>query len=309
MVPIISLAFLDPPLHIRSPGTAAEVRWAAGSTPSIYRCSLVPLPRTSGLRTVQVRRLMVLNIHVNALALAYLSAALSTANPSYAQGQSAIERPQNFETRAELEAQAKTAEASHHRSEAWLIHYRLDRGDFQEGDRIVVKVTRGSTGVSDTLLVRAGKQLQLRQMGEVSLNGVLRSELVPRLSAHIATYLRDPDVQATQLVRVGILGNVGRPGFYYAPADIPLADVLMAAGGPSPTADLNKVLIRRDGDVIVDESNTRTALTNGMSMDFLHMRAGDEISVGQQRQIPWGMIMSGTSAVLGLVIAYTQLHR
>lgn len=252
---------------------------------------------------------MRLKTRLSAIALGYLSAALSAASPSYAQGPGAIERPQNFETRAELEAQAITAEASHNKSEAWLIHYRLDRGDFHEGDRIVLKVTRGSAGFSDTLLVRGGKRLQLPQMGEVSLDGVLRSELVPRLSAHMANYLRDPEVQATQLVRVGILGNVGRPGFYYAPADIPLADVLMAAGGPNPVADLNKVLIRRDGEVIIDENNTRTALSSGMSMDFLHMQAGDEISVGRQKQVNWGMIMSGTSAALGLVFAYTRLHR
>jgi hypothetical protein len=213
----------------------------------------------------------------------------------------------NFETRAELEAQVKTAEAKGDKSEAWLIHYRLDHGDFREGDRIVVKV-QGAGGFSDTLVVRSGKRLQMPQMADLSLDGVLRSELTSRLTAYIGKYLRDPIVQANPLVRVGILGSVARPGYYYAAADLPLGDVLMLAGGPTPDADVAKVSVRREREIIIDEDNTRTALTEGMSMDMLHLQAGDEISVGQQRHFNWGVIVPTVTGILGLLVAFTQIH-
>jgi protein involved in polysaccharide export with SLBB domain len=223
-------------------------------------------------------------------------------------GQSLVaQERQQFESRAELEAQAKAAQAHPETHEAFLIGWRLEHGDFHDGDRIVIKVLRGSAGFSDTLLVRSGKKVTLPQMGEFSLEGVLRSELVPMLTAQMAKFLRDPAVDAVQLTRIGILGSVGRPGFYYVPADIPLPDILMAAGGPNPIADLDKVKILRDGDKIIDEENSRRALTAGMSMDMLHMQAGDEISVGQRRQTNWPLVVSLTSAAIGLL--FTFVHR
>src|SRR5688572_12189550 len=163
------------------------------------------------------------------LVIAALSVCLVTSSPSSAQSALA---DRSFETRVELVEQAKTAEAQGDQGKASLIRYRLDHGDFREGDRIVVTVP-GTGGFSDTLVVRSGKRLQLPQMADLSLDGVLRSELTPQLSTYIAKYLRDPLVRANPLVRVGVLGSVTRPGYYYVAADSPLSDLLMSAGGPT----------------------------------------------------------------------------
>src|SRR5215831_5105971 len=45
-----------------------------------------------------------------------------------------------FESRAEIEAQAKAAESQHRPNEAWLLRQRLQKGDFQDGDRIVIEL-------------------------------------------------------------------------------------------------------------------------------------------------------------------------
>lgn len=246
--------------------------------------------------------------HSFSFAVGIFSASIIMATPCMAQSSIVPEQERhNFETRAELESQVRAAETRGSKQEAGLIHYRLDHGDFHEGDRIVVKV-QGTAGFSDTLTVRSGKRLEIPQMADLSLDGVLRSELGPRVTTYVARYLRDPIVQTTPLVRVGILGSVARPGFFYVPADLPLSDVLMTAGGPTPNADLDKMSVRREGQVIIDESNTRAALAAGMSMDMLHMGAGDEISVGEQRHISWTTIIPTVSGLLALVIALTQIH-
>jgi hypothetical protein len=246
---------------------------------------------------------MLLKLRLQAFAIGCLSAALSTGGPAIAQS-SAVESRQNFETRAQLETQAKAAEAKGQKSDAWLMRYRLEHGDFQNGDRIAVRIIRGAAAFTDTLVLRNGKKLQLPQLGDISLEGVLRSELEPKLTEHLSKLIRDPAVQVTQFVRVGILGNVVRPGFYYVPADVPLSDVLMMSGGPTPIADLDRASVRRNGEVIIDEKNTRVALSNGISLDLLHLLAGDEISVGKQRQISWGLILPVLSTVIGVAIAY-----
>jgi hypothetical protein len=213
----------------------------------------------------------------------------------------------NFETRAALESQISAAQAKGDKNTTRLIQDRLDHGDFHEGDRIVVNV-QGPVGFTDTLIVRAGKSLQLPQMADLSLEGILRSELSSRLTTYIGGYLRDPVVRATPLMRLGILGSVARPGYYYAPADLPLSDVLMLAGGPTANADLAKVSVQRQGQSIMDENSSRAALSEGMSMDMLNLQGGDEISVGEQRRFNWAVIVPTITGVLGLLIAYSQLH-
>lgn len=209
-----------------------------------------------------------------------------------------------FESRAELEAQAAAAESQHRTGEAFLLRSRLQKGDFQDGDRIVVEV-EGNLLMSkpETLVVRAGKRLELPRMADLQLEGVLRSELTGRITQHLSQYLRDPVVRATPLVRVAILGAVSRPGYYYTAADIPLSDVIMKAGGVSGNADFGKVSVRRANEVIWNTKDTRTAMADGLSIDRLHMRAGDEIQIDEKRRIPWLTVLSITAPLAYLIIS------
>jgi hypothetical protein len=210
-----------------------------------------------------------------------------------------------FETRAELEAQAKDAENGHRTGEAWLLRTRLEKGDFQEGDRILVQVEGASIMTKpETLLVQGGKtkHLELPRMADLSLDGVLRAELADRIRQHLSQYIKEPVVRATPLVRVAVLGSVGHPGYFYTAADIPLTDVIMQAGGPGGNADLGRVSVRRGTEVIWDAKDTRTALADGLSIDQLHMRAGDEITVGERRGFPWTTTLSILIPIITVIV-------
>ncbi len=217
-----------------------------------------------------------------------------------------------FETRAELEAQAKAAEAQHRTSEAWLLKTRLEKGDFQEGDRIVVS-WRNAPGTlppgPDTVMVRAGKVIQFPRMADFSLEGVLRSELTERLTAHLSKYVIEPIIRATPLLRLALFGEIGKPGFLYQPADILLTDVIMNAGGPTSAADLNNVVIRRGSDIIWTQQDVRTALSDGLSLDRLHLRAGDEIVVGRRSEHSVMGTLQFVSTIVFSVIGLIALSR
>jgi protein involved in polysaccharide export with SLBB domain len=185
-----------------------------------------------------------------------------------------------YETRAQLEVEAKAAEKQGRTSEAWLLRSRLQKGDFQEGDRVVVGLLTDAK--SDTLVVRAGKVLQIAGMADLSLAGVLRSELTETLRQHLARYLVNPNVRTMTLFPLTVLGNVGNPGFYYVSPDIVLRDVIMRAGGPK-IADLDKLVIRRAGETIWGPADLRVALADGLSLDRLHLRAGDELFVPDKK--------------------------
>ncbi|HEU4994849.1 MAG TPA: SLBB domain-containing protein [Gemmatimonadaceae bacterium] len=206
-----------------------------------------------------------------------------------------------YESRAQIQTAIRDAEAGGRKAEAWLLRSRLQNGDFQEGDRVVVALETSSR--VDTLQVRTGRVLQLAGMGDVQLTGVLRSELTDTLRYHLSRYLKNPGVRATSLLPISVLGNVVAPGFYYTTADMTLRDLIMKAGGPRE-ANMEKVVVRRSGEVIWREADVRTAITEGLSLDRMHMRAGDEIFIPARRRwldLPTAISVMSAAGTLALI--------
>lgn len=232
---------------------------------------------------------------------------LSTATGACLRAQTSTPANPNYDSRAGLEAAVGEAENANRTSEALLLRARLKSGDFQEGDRIIL-VLESTSVATDTMQVRAGKVLQFPHMGEVSLDGVLRSELTDRLRQHLSKYLTNPEVRATPLLPLAVMGSVRNPGFIYAPADYLLRDLIMRSGGPAPDAEVSETVVRRAGKTILDVKAVRAAFADGLSLDRLHLHAGDEVYVPQHRnRFQLSTILSIASAAAALSVAAIQL--
>ena len=208
--------------------------------------------------------------------------------------------------RTESAALATTDAANRARlmAEAQTLRLRLAEGDFQVGDRIVIRIAGDST-LNDTLTVRSGLALGLGQYGDVSLRGVLRQDLLQHLTTALARYIREPRVQALTLVRVAVIGAVARPGYYHVAGDALMTDLVMLAGGPSSEGDLARISVRRNAGELIADDAVRTAVASGRTVADLGLRAGDEIVVGERKRRSIGsmlQILSALSAVaIGLV--------
>lgn len=164
---------------------------------------------------------------------------------------------------------------------AAAIRERLRTGDFYPGDRIVVRVLN-DTSVSDTFTVKQGRVLDFSSIPELSLAGILDSELLNHIKTHIAKYIRDPDVTVTPLVRLQFTGGISQPGWYQFRTDQTLTDAIMSIGGPSQVAEINKTDILRGGKVTVDRGSTARALRTGKTIGDLGLRDGDEVRIAEQ---------------------------
>src|SRR5690606_2921512 len=139
-------------------------------------------------------------------------------------------------SRSELEAMAAQAEREaqaatdpdvkrQKQADAASLRDRLTNGDFHPGDRIALLVSGDST-LTDTVTVRGGRVIQLSNLPDISLQGVLHSELDSYLTKQLSKYLRNPEVRAQSLIQVAVLGAVGKPGFYNLPTDVTLTDAI-----------------------------------------------------------------------------------
>jgi protein involved in polysaccharide export with SLBB domain len=162
------------------------------------------------------------------------------------------------------------------RREAAQMKDRLTNGDFRLGDRIMLTV-QGQEDIPDTLTVLNGPKISIPMMGEIPLNGVLRSELETHLTEQLKRYLRNPVLRASALIRVGIMGSVGNTGYFVLPADMLLTEALMEAGGPAASADMKNIRIERTGQVLWNGEELQSVLADGRTLDQLNLRAGDQI--------------------------------
>lgn len=217
-----------------------------------------------------------------------------TTLPALAQQPASTAGQRALATREELSALATSLERTSP-AEARTIRERLATGDFQVGDRLLLRV-QDEQALTDSFTIRTGQVLELPNIPPIPMRGILRSEAERHLRTTIARYLRDPVVRVEPLVRIAFSGAITRPGFHALPADVPLADAIMTVGGPSGTADLKKVTVRRAGVEVASRERMRQALAQGATLDQLSLQGGDEITIGER-----GRGFGNTLQVVGIV--------
>jgi protein involved in polysaccharide export with SLBB domain len=169
----------------------------------------------------------------------------------------------------------------------------------QVGDRIALTV-EGPAAFSDTLVVRDGEVVQIPNIGEVSVKGVGRSQVQTFMSQEIAKYIKSPTVHAKTLIRIAVVGAVARPGFYSVPADYVLSDVLMEAGGPANSADVNRTKIQRGDKKVVSEKGVSQALASGWTVAQLQLASGDQVVVGERPRDTSDKVLRFTGLLVGI---------
>jgi protein involved in polysaccharide export with SLBB domain len=205
-------------------------------------------------------------------------------------------------SRDELAAAATQAEQSRNPVQAAALRQRLREGDFQVGDRILLTIV-SEARQTDTLVVQAGRVIDLPGRSVLPLTGVLRSELKDRVTTEVLKYVKAQEVDVIPLTRIAVLGEVVRPGYFAFRYDVPITDAIMLAGGPTATADIEHTVVRRQSRQYRSADETRQAVARGLTLDQFGLGAGDELVVGRQRQSisPFITTVVGMSASLAAI--------
>lgn len=161
---------------------------------------------------------------------------------------------------------------------AGQIRARLDRGDFNPGDRIELQVD-SEAQLNDTFPLGPNQELVLPVVGVISLHGVLRAELQGAMRRELSRMLRDPIVRATALIRVSVVGEVVKPGFYLVPPTAVVSDALTAASGPTQNARMDKMYVERAGRRFIEGQPFQQMIAEGRTLDDANIRPGDKIVV------------------------------
>jgi protein involved in polysaccharide export with SLBB domain len=276
----------------------------------LHRTGQMPTARTTAAYEIAMRLRSHLALLITAVAVGTSVAASQSAPPltriSYAPLSSRADLAARATVLEQSSASAKGTDRERTLRELAVVRGRLTEGDFRVGDRLLVVLTRDSA-VADTAAVRDSLMVTVSNLPELSVRGVLRSELNDRLRDHVGKYIRNPQVRASLLTRVSISGGVGRPGFFAVPPDRPLTELIMVAGGPAPGAKLDRIELIRGRTTYLRGRNAKRAVKEGRTLDELGVRSGDEVRVPVQQGFNWGAITQVFFAVSSLTFGVFQI--
>lgn len=202
------------------------------------------------------------------------------------------------------------------RARADHLRQRLSEGDFRVGDRVVILIQNSTDypvnivePFADTLIVSEARTLTVPQAGVLRLAGVLRPELDSMLNAALSrVFVTQPQIITTVTIPITVSGQVGAQGFHSVSPSIRIADLIQSVG-PTGSADVNKIVVKRNGKELIGSDSLRTEIARGATLDHLNMQAGDEIFVAERKPpFRWTSIIGIASAVLGLVWAIDRLR-
>jgi hypothetical protein len=195
------------------------------------------------------------------------------------------------------------------RAEAAVIRERLLEGDFYVGDQLTIEMVGDTGGSSGVESIKFGRVLSLRGLPDIPMRGVLRSEAQDYISTQIARFIKDPEVKVRPLIRLTVLGGIGKPGFYQLDADLLLSDALMRTGGIGNSTEFKKSKVRRAGNDIIDGETIEKAIHEGRTLDQLNLRAGDEIEIGAKSTTNWFTTLRTFAAIPALIFSTYALGK
>jgi len=123
-------------------------------------------------------------------------------------------------------------------------------------------------------------------IGEIKATGLTAKQLADRMGDRLSTYLRQTTtvtVTVSQYLShsVFVTGAVARPGRYGFEKIPSLLDVISAAGGALPNADLSRVqVLRRQGAALQTlAADVTSAMQQGSEQSLPNLSAGDVVLV------------------------------
>ena len=147
------------------------------------------------------------------------------------------------------------------------------------GDEIITRAW-GSIDVDYRSTVDRNGMLNLPKIGSFNVAGVKAADLERNLRTQIGRLYTNFDLSVSlgQLrgLRVFIVGPAMRPGVVTLSSQSTLLSAIVAAGGPSPSGSMRKVLLRRDGKII-SELDVYEFLGQGDKSRDVQLVAGDVI--------------------------------
>jgi len=155
--------------------------------------------------------------------------------------------------------------------------------------------------------VEDGGVVVLPEIGDVSIAGKDMRDIQAMLRELYGRARKGAIVDVTPVFRVGVLGQVQRPGLYAAEPTMTWFDIISLAGGFTDRAARDRVTLVRDGhEQLINTVSSDLVLASSLNVE---VRSGDQVIVPQRSVWNWGTAFSIAQLTLSVVSVIILLRR
>jgi len=184
---------------------------------------------------------------------------------------------------------------------------------FRPGDAINVVVweylyeERRNLDFSGVYPINPEGYVALPLVGEIRIKALTLDEVTKLIKQKYSEYLKEPYVYVRPLIRVTMQGAFRQPGLYLIDPSKSLWDLVAQAEGPRVGANLEKLQVRRGGEVII--IGLLNAFERGYSLEEIGIESGDQVFVPAENRITFQFIISIIHLCATIVLLYLRIQR
>lgn len=169
------------------------------------------------------------------------------------------------------------------------------------GDVIRLNIWR-EPDLTGEFLVHEDGTAVLPKIGSMHVTGYTPAELRTHVVEEYSRTLRNPSIEVVVLRRILITGQVANEGVYPIDPTMTLVEALALAGGPTPAARNDRVLLIRGNSEIEIDMDEAPAVRN------LALRSGDQLLVPASSTWVrnWRLLVGMISSTISLAILLTR---
>lgn len=169
-------------------------------------------------------------------------------------------------------------------------------GEIRPGDQIALKIWNEPL-MSDTFRIAEDGSVVLPKLGVVRVAGQRAAALQDSLRSAFAVFLRNPSIEVTVLRRIGIQGEVVRPGLILVDLSMTVRDVIATAGGITPQGNPRRVYLVRDGVRVRVGDDALARFTTA------ELESGDQILIGRRNWFELNSLAIASTAAVVVSVA------
>jgi polysaccharide export outer membrane protein len=192
----------------------------------------------------------------------------------------------------------------------FLANFSLESLSAQElnpGDGVKVTFFNITDPISGDYFVQQDGNIQLPYIGLILVIGREFIAIEKDIFTKYDSLYKNPELTIQPLYKISIMGEVRRPGIYYATGVEKLVDLMALAGGETSDADLDDIyIIRQDQEIKVDAQNI---VEQGADLGDIGLKSGDRIYIPRRWWVSarnTGIIISGAAVIVTLISLFMR---
>jgi protein involved in polysaccharide export with SLBB domain len=179
--------------------------------------------------------------------------------------------------------------------------------NLKPGDGIKISFYNVDEQIHGEYFIQDNGRIHLPYIGMINAQSNEFADIQSSIISEYSKIYKNPEITVQPLIRVNIIGEVGKPGVYYLTGFETITDLISLAGGETNDSNIENVMIlRNDSQLDVD---LESFLRGKNSLNDIGIESGDKVYLPRTwwvRARDVSIVVSGVAALVAIAGLFSK---